>query len=178
MSDEIRLETAWTPALLKEVSYLNLTAEGGGDGKRHRSTSALLILAIAVVLLLLFGPVRGLLPSDWLWFALGLLVMRAVVTFVHIPAMNRRRIARVMSSPLSQGTRSLSLSEKGIIVEQAVSYSAYDWSAVQWVQQGELALHLMVGETLSVPVPFDALPEGVTADDLRGRVAAWRGEGA
>lgn len=175
MSDApIRVEMTWSPALLKEVSYLNLTAEGSTDGKRQRRMKILLSIAIAAILLLLFGPVQGVIPRSLLWFALGLLVMRAAVTFIHIPAMNRRRIARAMSSPLAQGPRSLTLSGKGIIVEQAVSYTAYDWNAVVGIQEQALALHLLVGDALSVPVPFDALPGGLTRDDLQQRVGAWR----
>ena len=174
MSDDIRLEAAWTPELLKEVSRLNLTGPGNRQGRRHRRTVWLIVGAIAAVLVLLFGPVRGIVPAQMLWFVLGLLVMRAVTTFVHLPALNRRRIAARLSSPLSQGPLSITVSGKGIIAEQAVSYTAYDWNAVTQVQEGPLALHLMMGEALSVPIPYDALPDGVDPENLQQRVEGWR----
>ena len=178
MSDEISLEMAWSPVVLKEVSRLNMTAENSPDAKRHRRTIVLLIVTITAILILLFGPIQSGLPYPFLWFALGLLAMRAVVTFIHIPAMNRRRIARAMSSPLSQGTFLLTLSGTGIIVEQAVSYTAYDWNAVMRVQEEALALHLMVGHTLSVPIPDAALPEGIDRAEVRERIEAWRAAAA
>jgi len=178
MSDEIRLETAWTPDLLKEVSRLNLTAPDSNERKRQRRTTVLTVIAIAAILILLFGPVQGVVPHAPLWFALGILVMRAAFTFIHLPAMNRRRIARLMSSPLSQGTMSLAVSGKGIIAEQAVSYTAYDWNAVLRIQEQALAVHLMVGDALSIPLPDAALPEGVDRAELLRRIDAWRGAAA
>lgn len=178
MTDAIRLELTWSPALLKEASRLNLTAEHSPDARRHRRISALLIVAIAAIMFLLFSPVQTGFPHPPLWFALGVLVMRAVVTFVHIPVMNRRRIARAMSSPLSQGTFVLTLSDSGIIVEQAVSYSAYAWNAVMQIQEEPLALHMMFGQALSMPIPDAALPEGIDRDEILQRIETWRAAAA
>ena len=172
--ESIAIEIEWSPALLGEVFSLNMTADGSRDRKRHRRTVVLMVVVIAALVLLRSFPMNSGIPNNLLWFALGLMVMRAIVTFVHIPAMNRRRVSRTMSSPLFEGPLSVILAKSGASLNQALSSTLYDWAAVSHIQNEPLAAHLMLGEVLSIPIPDAALPEGVTRDELLGRVETWR----
>jgi len=170
----IQMEVVWTPALLNEVYWLNMTAFGSRDRKRHQRTTALMWVVIAGLLLFLFIPMQDLFPRSLLSFALGMMVMRAIVTYLHIPAMNRRRIAHVMSSPLASSPPFVKLADKGVTIDQATSFTAYDWVAISDVQEEPLASHLIVGKALSIPIPDAALPHGVTREKLLRRIEAWR----
>lgn len=174
LDQSIQLDTEWTPDLLNEVFWLNMTAIKSRD--RTRSRLMLLAMAVAAIasLAILVSPTSEIIPHNLVWFVLGLLVMRAIVIFVHIPAMNRRRIKRAMLSPLLRGPRSIKLSNEGIAIDQALSFARFNWPAVNEAQEEALALHLLVGEAQSIPIPFDSLPADVTREDLLRRVKQWR----
>lgn len=174
MSDDaIRYDLKWTPPLLREVYYLHYTTRR--DGAKKIPAWLRFVLAVIVGALIGFGIgfMQIPLPKWLVWLVIGFGVGILVWGFYYRWAVGRWA-RREGESPLRQGVTAVELSPEGIRAAHPLSDSVIRWPALLAMREGPSALHLMVSENFSLPVPDEVLPSGLSRAEVRRRVEAWR----
>jgi len=164
VSKPLRLEFEWTIPILRDVG------KAPRLGKKRRWLKFIPLIILAVMF-----AVAGVINRDYSTIVFVLFVI-ATVLFI-LPRLSARSWQRELDMPMRRGNIVVMLGPAGADMIHPLTTSHFEWPAVVNIIEGKLALHLMLSPTISFPVPFDALPEGVTREDLKQRVDDWR-EGA
>lgn len=168
----------WTPELLREG--LRAKASRWGRAGQLLSFRARLIWALAILSLPLIGwtiAIQGFgaALADAQLFGVGLLTGMVLlrVTWSYY----RRREAAPREREMldqSEGAK-VSLDADGLTVALEWRRAWIAWSALQAVEPFDRAVWLSFEGAFGLPVPDDALPEGVDRAELLRRLDAWRG---
>ena len=72
----------------------------------------------------------------------------------------------------------MALGPEGIEAMTDLTFTQNRWDTVSAVSESPKAVLLWLGALIAMPVPDDALPDGVDRAELLRRIEQWRGEGA
>jgi len=75
---------------------------------------------------------------------------------------------------MHEGVTTVTLGADGIEKVHPVGSKHLDWPRDVGIVKGKIALHLMFSPKNVLPIPYDALPEEVTPEELRRRISIWR----
>lgn len=130
---------------------------------------AILVGIAAVVDLLRYAGVG----VELLYLLIGLGAGFAI--YSHFHDRGYRRIARLMAeNPAYSGELTARLDRDGIEIRGGASLSRLDWRAVDDVLVLDSGAVALVVPTEMVPLPVEALPDGLTRAELIARIEAWR----
>ncbi len=177
--DPVTYSFRWTPEVYAQLTVRRPPA-------RLRVTGSLGQLAVAVagclalVTAISAAPILfGLSDSDGfmlsLWGAIAAMFSALVVIF---PYVKRTRIAADLATRVRQGEVRVTLGPEGIesVTDTARTYNK--WPSISEVSEAPKATLLWIGALIAMPVPDEALPEGVDRTELLRRIEVWRVEGA
>lgn len=131
-------------------------------------------VAVVVVLALALRPAA----ADREVFLTALLfgmLIGAVALFLTADAQSHALRETEAEMRAARGEAVVTLSDEGAEIRQGGEVYALDWPSVTRVQEWRRGVMLFSTVFRSVPVPDEALPEGVTRADVLARVKAWRG---
>ncbi|MEM9270415.1 MAG: hypothetical protein AAGA78_15945, partial [Pseudomonadota bacterium] len=66
------------------------------------------------------------------------------------------------------------LSEKGISTRSVGRAEQVPWSSAQSVKMTALGIGIALDDREYIPIGFENLPDGVTAEDAMAQIEAWR----
>lgn len=147
----------------------------GGAGARAGKVRALgFALGVLVAISALIDLVRfSLVGPELIYGVLGLVAGFAIYTMF----LNRayRRVARLMAgNPVYAGPVTAVLDTGGIEIRGQSSLSRLGWEAVDEVLELDSGALALVVPTEMLPLPAAGLPDGITLEDLKARIEAWR----
>ena len=150
------------------------------------------IIAICLMLLILFtltrfvlnffvedfralSPQLPLVISTIMWGGIALGLVAAYMVMVAIS--RYRDLRRDQENELSgyrKGPITVELSEKGISTRSVGRAEQVPWSSAQSVKMTALGIGIALDDREYIPIGFENLPDGVTAEDAMAQIEAWR----
>jgi hypothetical protein len=165
VNETLNLDIVWTMPLMKEV----VSAARGGGGVGASKTRYAIYAALAV--LVAFVAIRS--QNFWLLMYPLLIVVIIVLQRWFVA----RALQTELDAPMRQGLTRVTLGPNRVEMAHRLSTTTFEWPIFIKTIEGRLALHLMISKTVSLPIPYETLPEGMTRDDLRSRIEEWRAGG-
>jgi len=179
VADPISYSFRWT-----EEVYKQLTAKRPPAGLRVTGSRGQLAVAVggclAFVMMIAAAPIplglsdyHGYLLSLW-----GAVAGLLAVLLVIFPYVKGARISADLATRARQGEVRVALGPEGIEAMTDLTFTQNRWDTVSAVSESPKAVLLWLGALIAMPVPDDALPDGVDRAELLRRIEQWRGEGA
>lgn len=107
-----------------------------------------------------------------LWIIAGI-VTGLTIYHQYLVRGYKRMAKQMMANPIFEGELETRLGPDGIEVSSPGASARLDWSAVEGVLLLKEAVVLQVPATL-LPIPGDAMPDGLSRKDFKRRIDAWR----
>lgn len=169
----------WSREIYAQIMMRRPPAGLKVTGSRRQLAMAVLACLVALLAVALLPVLLGLLPRGavvaLLWGAVAALIS---VLVVIIPYVKRAGASADLATRARQGEVRVTLGPAGIEAQTDLALTRSAWSAVAEVSEGPRATLIWIGALSAMPVPDDALPEGVDRAELKRRIAIWRGAAA
>ena len=171
--DEIILRFRWTEDLMRNNARLIL------KGQRGRVFGALLRprTAVAFGIILVIGVALSPRPADFNVFFAGLavgLISAFIALYLTADAQSQALHEIEADMRADRGDAVVTLSSQGAEMRQGDEVYALNWPAVTRIEEFSKGFMIFTTIFRGVPVPDDALPEGMTRADALRRVNEWR----
>lgn len=177
--DPISYAFRWTPDLYAQLSAKRPPSQLKVSGAKWQMLLAALATLVVMMAIAVLPVLLGFFPRDailaLLWGAVATLI---AVLLVVIPYVKKAMARADLATRARQGEVHVTLGPDGIEATTDIAYSKQNWDVVSVIAEAPKATLLWIGATMAMPVPDEALPQGVDRAELIRRIAIWRGEGA
>lgn len=165
----------WTPEVYAQLSAKRPPAALQVTGSRKQLAMAVIACAALVTGIAALPIPLGLSDYDGfmlsLWGAISAMFSVLVVIF---PYVRRTRIAADLATRARQGEVRVTLGPEGVKSQTYIAFTRNTWDSVAEVSETPKATLLWIGALIAMPIPDEALPEGLDRAELLRRIKAWR----
>lgn len=108
------------------------------------------------------------------WYGIGSLIAGGAIAFAAVFIVESKGFVLMDEALKMQGKVHTRIDEFGVVAKSTHADYVYRWGAIRDVTEVEGGLCINVFGFTLVPVPDEALPDGLTRSDALARIRSWR----